>query len=67
MRTMCDNVYHLNQECLIETIHGQWGPASATLAVHDHDKIRLFGILMSLEKNKPQFPQLAKVATEDSQ
>lgn len=67
MRQLEDNVFKLEQTRLIETLHGVWGTDSGTLGLHANDKIRLFGILMTLEKNRPQFQRLAEGVKERAQ
>ena len=48
-------IYVLDQDRLIGTLHDLWCNESATLGAHANEKIRLFGIIMSLKQNRPQF------------
>ena len=66
-RRMDNHKFILDQTRFVQTLHGIWGTATATLGVHDNDKVQLFGILMSFEKNRPLFQRLAEGATERCQ
>lgn len=48
-RCIMDDIYVLDQDCLMGTLHGLWCNESATLGVHANDKIRLFRIIMLLK------------------
>ena len=67
LRQWEDDGFILDQRRLIDTLHGLWGSTSGVLGLHDNDKVRLFGILMSLEKNRLKFQRLAEGVTERSQ
>ena len=62
LRVFDGNKYTLEQTRLINFLHGIWGTDSASLGMHDNDKVRLFGLIMSIEENRPQFQRLAEGA-----
>ena len=65
-RSIHNGVYVLDEVRLVDTLHGLWGNGTASQGVHDNDKVRLFGILMSLQKNRLLLQRLAECATERS-
>ena len=55
LRLMVDGRYMFSHERLITFMHDVWGTDSASMGVHDNNKVRLFGILMSLKKSDHSF------------
>ena len=51
MRKYGDNGYELCQTNFIGILHNQWGGARAIPNITDNDKLRVFGLLLSVEEN----------------
>lgn len=64
MRILVNNKYHYDQDRLVNQLHGMWGNDNVSVSVHPNDKLRLFGLIMSIEENRPLFERLACGATE---
>ena len=64
MRVMSNNEWHYDQIRLINQLHGMWGNDNSSHSVHHNDKLRLFGLIMTLEENRPMFERLACGCTE---
>ena len=64
MRVMVNNQYHYDQDQLVNLLHGMWGHDNASHSVHHNDKLRLFGLIMSIDENRPLFERLACGASE---
>ena len=60
LRILEGNQYELEQTRLINFLHNIWGNDQGAIYPNDNDKVRLFGIIMTLEKNQLKFQRLAE-------
>ena len=51
--------YELDQNRLLDMLTNVWGQAQPKNVIHFNDRLRLFGILMSIPSNRPLFERLA--------
>ena len=51
--------YELDQNRLLDMLANVWGQAQPKNVVHFNDRLRLFGILMSIPSNRQYFERLA--------
>ena len=55
MRSLVNNKFQYDQDRLVNQLHGMWGNDNYSHSVHVNDKLRLFGLIMSIEENRPLF------------
>ena len=60
LRILEGNNYELEQTRLINFLHNIWGNDQGGISPNDNDKVRLFGLIMTLEKNRLKFQRLAE-------
>ena len=60
LRTLDSNQYKLDQTRLLNFLNGVWGSDQGSLTPHKNDKVRLFGLIMTIEENRPKFQRLAE-------
>ena len=53
-----DGTYHLCQDRLLNMLQNVWGTSAVDLTPHPNDRLRLFGILMTLPRLRPHFQRL---------
>ena len=46
-----DNEYHLEQSVLLNMLQNVWGRGADTAAIHRNDRVRVYGIVVSIEEN----------------
>ena len=61
-----DNTFNLCQDRLARNLFSVWGSSSCGQAMHYNDKLRLFGLIMSIPDNRPMFQRLAEGASTRS-
>ena len=54
-----DGRYTLPQDRLLKLLSNQWGHAKPSSTIHHIDRVRVYGIVMSIPKNRPQYERLA--------
>ena len=60
LRVLESTQYERGQNRLINFLHNVWGSSQGSITPHDNDKIRLFGLIMAVEKNRPKLQRLAE-------
>ena len=58
-RIMQNNEYHLDQLKVLDMCSTMWGAARPVNIIHHNDRIRVFGILMTLPENRDHYERLA--------
>ena len=54
-----NNRYELDQFTLLDMLQNVWGYAQPSQIIHFNDRLRLFGLIMTIPKNRPLFERLA--------
>ena len=52
--------YVLDQNDLLDFLLNMWGQSAPSKVLHFNDRVCLFGIIMTIPKNRPYFERLAK-------
>ena len=55
--------YILSQFTILQVLSGQWGKGAPSTELHHNDRVRLFGILMTIPENREYFQRLAEGVT----
>ena len=55
--------YTLSQTKILELLSNQWGTGSPSTELHHNDRVRGFGILMTIPENREYFQRLAEGVT----
>ena len=55
--------YTLSQTKILEMLSNQWGAGSPSTELHHNDRVRVFGILMTIPENREYFQRLAEGVT----
>ena len=58
-RIMQNNEYHLDQLKVLDMCSTMWGAARPVNIIHHNDRIRVFGILMTLPENRDHYERVA--------
>ena len=58
-RQLVDNTYRLDQSVVLDMCSTMWGAAKPMSVIHHNDRVRLFGIVMTLPENREMFGRLA--------
>ena len=65
-RTMNDGVtFELNQERILRNLSSTWGEARPAALLHHNDRVRVYGIVMSLPSNREMYDRLAAGASKN--
>ena len=54
-----DNAYHLEQSVLLDMLQNVWGRGAHSATIHSNDRARVYGIVMSIEENRPIYERLS--------
>ena len=64
LRKRADNgEYILSQTKNLQVLSNQWGAGAPSTELHHNDRVRLFGILMTIPENREYFQRLAEGVT----
>ena len=58
-RKLHNNEYHLEQSKVLDMCSTMWGAARPVNILHHNDRVRVFGILMTIPENRDKFERLA--------
>jgi len=68
LRSQCDDgSYKLSQESFVSTMQNFWGTSAVDLTPHPNDRLRLFGIIMTIPRMRPYFQRLCDGITNLAQ
>ena len=68
LRSQCDDgSFKLSQESFVTTMQNFWGTSAVDLTPHPNDRLRLFGIIMTIPRMRPYFQRLCDGITNLAQ
>ena len=58
-RKLVESKYHLDQSVVLDMCSTMWGASKPVSYIHHNDRVRIFGIVMTLPENREMFGRLA--------
>jgi len=65
-REEINNIYILSQHQVVDILNSVWGTGSASPGIHENDRNRVFGLIMSVEDKRPLYERLVEGVTDRS-
>ena len=59
-RNLVESTYHLDQSVVLDMCSTMWGAAKPMSIIHHNDRVRVFGIVMTIPENREMFGRLGE-------